>query len=180
MNNKQICESKGKDFNKATKRCVKKCNVGEKRNKTFKCRSIHKITKKICDSKNKDFNRFTKKCVQKCNVDKRRYFYCPTKNPTKTKSIHYNAMSLSRRHPCDKSKFGNLKEEDLILDSVMRGKRTYRKIGKNYGTLCRPKCHMYTSKYNIDTNRCRQTKFWAKLKRANRINDTPPNEMTFD
>ena len=164
--NKQICVSKGKDFNKATKKCIKKCNAGEKRNTTFKCMP----TKKLCDSKNKDFNRFTKKCIKKCDIDKRRNFYCPTK----TKGVIYKALSLSQRDPCDKSKFGNFKKEDLPRHGRILGKYRYTRIGKNYGTLCRPKCHRFTSKYNIDTNRCRQTSWWSEVKRTSKKNEISP------
>jgi hypothetical protein len=158
MNTQTFCERKGKDFNKATKRCVKKCNAGEKRNKTFKCRSIHKITKKICDSKNKDFNRFTKKCIQKCNIDKRRYFYCPTK----TKERQFTSFSTSRLHPCDKSKFGiYTKKSDIHYNA--RTKKFEDTFGKkNYGTVCNPKCLDTHSKYNIDTNRCRRHRWLLK------------------
>lgn len=161
MNNKQICESKGKDFNRTTKRCVKKCKAGQIRNSTFKCRP----TKKLCESENQDFNRFTKKCIKKCDIDKKRVFYCPTK----TKSIHYNASNLSRRNPCDKSKFGKITKEDLPRHSKILGK--YSNIKKNYGTLCRPKCNSFTSNYNIDTNRCRETSWWSKVKKTDKKNE---------
>jgi hypothetical protein len=141
----------------------KKCNAGEKRNTTFKCRP----TKKLCESEKQDFNRFTKKCIKKCDIDKKRVFYCPTK----TKGIHYNALSLSRNTPCDKSQFGKFKKEDLPRHGRILGKYRYSRIGKNYGTLCRPKCNSFTSKYNVDTNRCRENSWWSKVKRIDKKNE---------
>lgn len=78
MNTLIFCERKGKDFNNITKRCLKKCNAGEKRSKkTFKCKKLKK-TKRICEEENKDFNDFTLKCVKKCKPDYERdkYFTC--------------------------------------------------------------------------------------------------------
>ena len=78
MNTPIFCERKGKDFNNITKRCLKKCNAGEKRSKkTFKCKKLKK-TKRICEEENKDFNDFTLKCVKKCKPDYERdkYFTC--------------------------------------------------------------------------------------------------------
>lgn len=165
MNNKQICESKGKDFHKETKRCVKKCKAGQNRNQTFKCSPINKITKTICESKNKDFNRFTKKCIKKCDIDKKRHFYCPTK----TKDIHFYKGNLSRKHPCDQSKFGNLTKQELYKYHKYLGKSPHTKsLGKNYGTICRPKCNSLFSKYNKDTNRCRHTSLWFEAKKASK------------
>ena len=164
MNKKQICDTKGKDFHKLTKRCVKKCNAGEKRNKTFKCMP----TKKLCDSKGKDFNRFTLKCIKKCDIDKRRTFYCPTK----TKDIHFNPNNLSRRHPCDKSKFGKLTKKDKILYNKLFGKSVYSSyLKKNYGTGCRPKCNSSFATYNKDTKRCREHSWWLKEKRNSKKNE---------
>lgn len=139
MNNKKICESKNKDFNKATKRCVKKCNAGEKRNTTFKCRP----TKKLCESKNKDFHRFTKRCIKKCDIEKKRYFYCPTK----PSGLVFNP---GRHYSCDKTKFGIYKgkKEKPLLYGRTPGE-------KNYGTYCYPKCPAKNMKLNIATNRCR-------------------------
>jgi hypothetical protein len=137
MNKKQICDSKGKDFHKLTKRCVKKCNAGEKRNKTFKCIP----TKKLCDSKGKDFNRFTKKCIKKCNIEKKRYFYCPTK-PSGL------VNNPKRNNPCDKTKFGIYEGKKENQYGRTPGK-------KNYGTYCYPKCSAENMKLNIATNRCR-------------------------
>jgi hypothetical protein len=78
MNTSIFCERKGKDFNNITKRCLKKCNAGEKRDKkTFKCKKLKK-TKRICEQENKDFNDFTLKCFKKCKPDYERdkYFTC--------------------------------------------------------------------------------------------------------
>lgn len=143
MNTRRICLSKGKDYNISTKRCVKKCNLGEKRDKTFKCKpkTMVRIIKKNCESKNKDFNRFTKKCIKKCDISKKRYFYCPTKG----NGLVFNP---SRRKPCDKTRFGIYEGEEENLYGRTPGE-------KNYGTYCYPKCPEMNKKYNIDTNRCR-------------------------
>ena len=37
MNNKQICDSKNKDFHRFTKRCIKKCDI--EKNDTFIARA---------------------------------------------------------------------------------------------------------------------------------------------
>lgn len=66
----------GKEVNPTTKRCVKKCKEGYKRNDKFKCYSIAKKTKKkiistrtksikICPS-DKEINTKTNRCVKKC------------------------------------------------------------------------------------------------------------------
>ena len=117
----------------------KKCNAGEKRNTTFKCRP----TKKLCESKNKDFHRFTKRCIKKCDIEKTRYFYCPTK-PSGL------VFKPGRYKPCDKSKFGIYKGEK---EKPLEYGRTPGE--KNYGTYCYPKCPAGNMKLNIATNRCR-------------------------
>jgi hypothetical protein len=60
-----------KEFNPITKRCVKKCKEGYKRNDNFKCRKTkkNKLIKtkspKICPL-NKELNTKTNRCVKKC------------------------------------------------------------------------------------------------------------------
>ena len=67
MNTPIFCERKGKDFNNITKRCLKKCNAGEKRSKkTFKCKKLKK-TKRICeDNPGHTWNPFSKRCLTPC------------------------------------------------------------------------------------------------------------------
>jgi hypothetical protein len=67
-----------KEFNPITKRCVKKCKAGFKRDDNFKCYNITRKTKKTKKNKsnksnsikicplNKELNPRTNRCVKKC------------------------------------------------------------------------------------------------------------------
>jgi transglutaminase/protease-like cytokinesis protein 3 len=68
---KRLCPE-GKEYNKRTKRCVKKCKEGSRRNKNFRCVKIPKSKtqkkKKSLGpcSEGKERNPNTNRCVKKC------------------------------------------------------------------------------------------------------------------
>jgi serine/threonine protein kinase len=96
-----------KEFNPITKRCVKKCKEGYKRDEKFKCYSITKKNKhiqpktksksvKICPE-NKELNFRTNRCVKKCpDGYLRNYsFKCYKRKHTLNKSS-YHSKTKSR------------------------------------------------------------------------------------
>jgi hypothetical protein len=78
---KKVCEA-GKEYNPATKRCVKVCPNGTMRNTRFKCVKITQerqvmaaaanVVGKRCPDEKPDFNPKTKRCVKKCPTGKKR------------------------------------------------------------------------------------------------------------
>ncbi len=105
--------SEGKEFNPITKRCVKKCKEGYKRNEKFKCRVIvnrtrkksessHTFTKtktiKSCSS-DKELNPRTNRCVKKCKEGflRNEKYQCRKKvKTTKISSLSYDKNSKTR------------------------------------------------------------------------------------
>ena len=80
---KRVCPE-GKEYNKRTKRCVKKCKEGSRRNENFRCVKIpkSKTQKKKKSpgpcSEGKERNPNTNRCVKKCKpgYDRNETFKC--------------------------------------------------------------------------------------------------------
>jgi len=73
----KACKAAKPNYNPRTKRCVKACPSGQKRNSTFKCRRasvrntgvppyVAPLVRKVCPSEKPDYNPVTKRCVKAC------------------------------------------------------------------------------------------------------------------